>query len=391
LKKKFSRSNVNLTKRVNTSQGKRYCPVVVANNGRVKPDWVSVDGNLERHLEGSYYLDWTESGKRKRVAVGRVATEAWALKTRQEAELAARAQGIQIVDETSKRVRVNDAVACFLEEMELKSEKVGSYKSYKQAIDYFLEFNRKTYIDEIERRDMLFFTAFLREKKLAQRTIANKFQIVMIFLKGQGRRGFLTRKDWPRYVLKEPEVYEREVLDRVLAAGSPRDQLIFNFFLMTGFRDKEVGHLTWRHVDFKGETVSVRANERFQWFPKSWEERTVPVPTQLVEMLKTAKGTAAPDDLVFPNSKNEPDDCFLYRLRRAAELAGFDPDADNFILHRFRATFATWHLRGTSSRKGFDLRTVMAWLGHKDIKSTMRYLEPDRGETVRDRISATFA
>ena len=35
---------VNLTKRVRTANGWRYCPVVIAVNGRVKPDIVVVNG-----------------------------------------------------------------------------------------------------------------------------------------------------------------------------------------------------------------------------------------------------------------------------------------------------------------------------------------------------------
>ncbi len=40
---------VNLTKRVKTAQGLRYCPVALAANGRVKPDLVLVNGKEERH------------------------------------------------------------------------------------------------------------------------------------------------------------------------------------------------------------------------------------------------------------------------------------------------------------------------------------------------------
>lgn len=54
---------VNITKRIDTPEGKRYCPVV-GPNGRIKPDWVMVDGCQEKHPEGAYYLDWTEEGKR---------------------------------------------------------------------------------------------------------------------------------------------------------------------------------------------------------------------------------------------------------------------------------------------------------------------------------------
>ena len=48
----------NVTKRVQTSNGLRYCRVVLAANGRVKPDVVIVDDKPEKHAEGAYYLEW---------------------------------------------------------------------------------------------------------------------------------------------------------------------------------------------------------------------------------------------------------------------------------------------------------------------------------------------
>jgi len=47
---------VSLYKRVCTTRGLRYCPVVTSKNGRIKPDAVIVDGKEEQHPEGSYYL-----------------------------------------------------------------------------------------------------------------------------------------------------------------------------------------------------------------------------------------------------------------------------------------------------------------------------------------------
>jgi hypothetical protein len=43
---------VNLTKRVQTPPGWRYCTVVLSANGRVKPDVVLVNGKQETHKEG---------------------------------------------------------------------------------------------------------------------------------------------------------------------------------------------------------------------------------------------------------------------------------------------------------------------------------------------------
>jgi integrase/recombinase XerD len=47
---------ISLTKRVRIKKGLRYCPVVLASDGRVKPDYVLVNGQQERHPEGSYYI-----------------------------------------------------------------------------------------------------------------------------------------------------------------------------------------------------------------------------------------------------------------------------------------------------------------------------------------------
>src|SRR5215467_13536466 len=77
---------VNLTKRVQTPRGMRYCPVVRSSNGRVKPDHVLVDGKPERHAEGAYYLEWRENGRRIRLSVGKDAQDAAARRDRKQAE-----------------------------------------------------------------------------------------------------------------------------------------------------------------------------------------------------------------------------------------------------------------------------------------------------------------
>jgi NADPH:quinone reductase len=55
---------VNLTKRVKTESGLRYCPVVLAANGRIRPNYVLVDGKQEVHPEGAYYLEWRNGARR---------------------------------------------------------------------------------------------------------------------------------------------------------------------------------------------------------------------------------------------------------------------------------------------------------------------------------------
>jgi hypothetical protein len=59
---------VNVTKRVQTAKGLRYCPVVLSANGRIKPDVVLINGKEEKHPEGAYYLEWRQGVKRVRLS-----------------------------------------------------------------------------------------------------------------------------------------------------------------------------------------------------------------------------------------------------------------------------------------------------------------------------------
>jgi integrase/recombinase XerD len=90
---------VNLTKRVQTLQGWRYCRVLLSANGRVKPDVVVANGKQERHPEGAYYLEWRAGAKRVRLSVGKDPADASARRLRKEAELNAVNTGIAVAPE----------------------------------------------------------------------------------------------------------------------------------------------------------------------------------------------------------------------------------------------------------------------------------------------------
>jgi len=88
--------------------------------------------------------------------------------------------------------------------------------------------------------------------------------------------------------------------------------------------------------------------------------------------------------LVFPTAGCRPKLDFLDCPKAVAERAGLEPE--NFWLHKFRATYATWSLWD-----GVNLRTVQERLGHKDMESTMRYLKPSRSQRAREKVNEIFA
>jgi integrase len=61
-------AQVNVLKKVRTDKGWRLCPVVREANGRLR-DRVRVNGHIEVHPEGVYYIEWRKDGCRLREAV----------------------------------------------------------------------------------------------------------------------------------------------------------------------------------------------------------------------------------------------------------------------------------------------------------------------------------
>jgi len=377
---------VNLTKRVQTPHGWRYCRVLLSANGRVKPDVVFVNDEQERHPEGAYYLEWREGARRVRLSVGKDPADASARRLRKEAELNARNNGVAVVPENGQNGRrsLAAAVTDFLEETKL-TKKPKTLAAYTTALNYFTQSCPKLYVEDIERKDLLKFAAFLREEKeQAPRSVYNKFENVMTFLKANGIRGLAKKNDWPRYTEEEPETYEDEELYALFAACDSEERLWYEFFLMTGMREQEVMYTYWTDINFTHATVRVSHKSDRGWTPKAYKEREIPIPAKLVKSLKAWKAKANKTcPLVFPTSGCNVKMTFLDDLKAVAERA--DLDEDNFWLHKFRATFATRHLWN-----GVDLRTVQMWLGHVDIESTMRYLKPSRSQTVRDKVNSTF-
>src|SRR5438094_7792223 len=169
---------VNLTKRVKTAQGLRYCPVALSSNGRVKPDLVLVHGKEEKHPEGAYYLEWREGSKRVRLSVGKDAADASTRRLRKEAELNAVNHGLAVSsqDEQNGHRSIAAAITDFLDETKL-SKKPKTWAAYSTALGYFQESCPKLYLEEIERGDLLKFCAVLHyQKGQSPRSGDNQFE-----------------------------------------------------------------------------------------------------------------------------------------------------------------------------------------------------------------------
>jgi integrase len=359
-----------------------------------------IDGRPELHKEGAYYIEWYLDGKRYRESVGKNPTEAFAVAERKALILRNQALGIEIVC-ADKRTGVTLGEACreFLEETR-QHHRPKTYSQYKTALEYFRQSCREKPLCSVERADLMTFMGFLSDRGLARRTIWTKLQVVVSMLKANGVAKLIRKRDWPRYTETEPEVYTGEEIETFLARCDSWRRVLFEFFWMTGFREGEVMHVIWPDIDLGNHVVRVKAKPKFGFIPKDWEEREVPIPDRLCNSLRHHKASApANHSLVFATSNGRVVHNFLRQCKSVAWHAGLNcglcdtaqghcargPYCQNWFLHKFRATFATMHLRA-----GVDLTTVQTWMGHKDLESTMRYLKPARDKEALRKVNSTF-
>ena len=213
--------------------------------------------------------------------------------------------------------------------------------------------------------------------------MSNRWLAFAAFLKHHGIVGLSKKGDAPKFVEAEPECYEKEEVASFFAACESQ-RLLFEFLLKTGVRMQEAMYCTWADFDFKEKTFRVKANPEFNFRPKSWEERTIPLEEGLAAKLQARQKALKRSGLVFPTRSGKPNNKMLQACKRIAKRAGLDPE--KFWLHKFRATFCTWH-----ADAGVPIPTIQLWMGHKDMATTMRYLRPNRSAEARAKFNATFA
>jgi integrase len=151
-------------------------------------------------------------------------------------------------------------------------------------------------------------------------------------------------------------------IGRLLSVADERLSPVVITALHTGLRRGELFQLTWQDVDFRLGVIRMVHT-------KNGDRREIPMTDTLRATLQHLPRRLASDH-VFPGKTRYGLVDIRKRFHRALQEAGIE----GFVFHDLRHTFAS-HL----VMAGVDLLTVKEFLGHKDIKMTLRYahLAPD--------------
>lgn len=165
----------------------------------------------------------------------------------------------------------------------------------------------------------------------------------------------------------EPQYLGKEQVATLLEACQPHLYAFIATAVNTGMRKSELFHLEWSDVDFKKRTITISNKTDREtgedWHTKNYEYRVVPMNEFLYRVLKQhPRHKSSP--YVFSN----PDGSRFHDIRAGFGTALREAGLDHIPIHALRHTFAS-----NLVMSGVDIRTVQKLMGHKDIKTTMRY------------------
>ncbi len=355
--------------------------------------FISLDHVGNRYVwdkrEGYYFLEWWEGKKRRRERAGLTPSEALEAQRRKQhelvGELIAGGKTPPPLPDDGTATPIQNAIEMFLGHVKTHSPaKPLTVRRYRAVLEHFerLFGKKKKYVEAITRPDIDDYKIRRSEetserigRSIAPRTINFEVSTLRTFfyylinervipMQNPCAR-FKLLKDEKEKARRNPPTYNQGELNQLFRKCGSFEKAAFATLLLTGMREQELCHLDWCDVDLKKETVRVSGEGKEGFSPKDYEERVIPIPADLVVLLKQLSHKS---ERVFPSARGGRETHLLRRLKAVAKGAG----VQHATLHKFRHTYATRLLE-----KGCDIVTVQHLMGHSDLDTTLQYLNPD--------------
>ncbi len=177
-----------------------------------------------------------------------------------------------------------------------------------------------------------------------------------------------------------PQLLEKEEVARFLEEVPPHFHALVACAVYAGLRREELFHLRWEDIHWQRRELVVASNREHH--TKNYESRRIPMNDALVVALQAHKTNhlILGSPYVFSNREGKSYTDIREPLNDAALRAGI---SGSVKLHQLRHAFCSHALMS-----GIDPRTVQKWMGHKDLKTTLRYahVSPDHEKAAIERL-----
>ena len=283
----------------------------------------------------------------------------------------------------------------------------------KQVLGEFLGVCRKASlpiarITDICEEHLRAYMSVLEDDKKSLRTMANKYDRVIFWLnwvndekyrreRKQANGRYVQRRDYvdtkliresfpaPEYDKDAPvTTYSKGQLDSIMEAADPYMVVVLHLGLYLGLRMQEIKFACWSDVHWHSRTFSVQSKADLSFRVKAKHGRTMPIPANTLQLLEEWKEQHPDTRLIVGTASDRPNKHLLRALKRMARSAGLNCghcdgcqkapyECREFGLHKLRRTYATALIR-----TGADYKTVGKYVGHRDPKTTKRYIEAVR-------------
>ena len=266
---------------------------------------------------------------------------------------------------------------------------------YKRDISSFIDWVSKNQInrpDDLNRRHLRLYLAWLQEEKYARKTIARKASSLRRYFKWAQKQGIvkldpaidlqtrLGKGRLPR-VLKNEELVvlldePRAMIKDDDGPRKLRDDAVLELLYGSGLRVSELCNLQFSSFDFIQKLVRVVGKGNKERLIPLSEKSVIAINSWISHGRTEMLGAADDNDFVFLNLRGKPiSPRDIRRLIDRRSLTPVNP-------HALRHTFATHLLDG-----GADLREVQELLGHADLSSTQIYthVSKDRLRSVHKK------
>lgn len=360
-------------------------------------------GSLLRRGD-AWYGQWRVTGRQVKRKLGPAKGERHPegmTRTQAERELRRRVEGVQAPIPTSA-MSLEEAGARFIAHLEtVKGRKRSTIQDYRIILRAHLVPAFPASVGAIETADVERFIQDQLRDGAARQSVLNRVNLLSGILGFSVRQGWATANavataerpapspagDELRYLTpEEVEAVIREVPDDAFGAT---ERALYLTAAMTGLRQGELIALRWRDVDWSAGVVRVvqSYSRGHLGRPKSRRsQRSVPMADRVAGALERhfqASHYTSDDDKVFchPETGHFLD---ASKARRRFQAAAGRAGVRKVTFHDLRHTFGT-----AMAAAGAPMRDLMAWMGHADFTTTLRYAhysaEQSRGAELAER------